>query len=233
MTLQAGIALVTDLLIASALSGIVVRRRAASCVSFVAYLSVVLLADLLIWLWPERFFVQNFWLAKETAINLLRFAVALEIAFHTFQAFPGARQVLRNASLLILMATFVIVVAVAPTQNPEYTTLAGKVQPRILNGTIWLFTVIAGLILWYRLPVDPFHKSILTGFVPYLLVFAVAFSALDAYGWTAIAQVNYLDTGAYLLLVAYWTYAAWHPSRVPVQARNVAQAATRSAELTR
>ena len=31
-------------------------------------------------------------------------------------------------------------------------------QPRVLNGSIWLFTAIAALILWYRLPVDPFHK---------------------------------------------------------------------------
>jgi hypothetical protein len=229
MTPQAGIALVTDLLIAGTLAGIVAQRRVASCVSFSVYLSVVWLTDLLIWVWPERFFVQTFWLAKEMAINVLRFAVALEISLYTFRAFPGARHALRNALLVILTATLAVVVSVNPAQNHEYATLAGKVQPRILNGAIWLFTAIAGLILWYRLPVDPFHKSILTGFVPYLLVSAVGLSALDAYGWVPIVQVNYLNTGAYLLLVAYWTYAAWHPSRAPVQAAKVAPAATRSA----
>lgn len=228
MTLPTGIALVTDLLIASALGGIFVRRRVTSCVSFVVYLAWVLAADLLILLWPDRFYVNDFWLAKETVIHLLRFAVALEVSFYTFRAFPGARHMLRNALLVILAATFVVVVAVAPTQNPEHMTLIGKVQPRILNGTIWLFTGIAVLILWFRLPVDPFHKSILTGFVPYLLVFTVALSALDAYGWGVLKYVNYVQTSAYLLLMAYWTYAAWHPSRVPVQARNVASAVARS-----
>ena len=46
-------------------------------------------------------------------------------------------------------------------------------MPRLLNGTMWLFASLAILILWYRLPVHWFPKTILLSYVPYLLVFTV------------------------------------------------------------
>jgi hypothetical protein len=74
---------------------------------------------------------------------------------------------------------------------------------------------VAAVILWYRLPVDPLHKAILIGFVPYLLVFTVAMNALSAYGWDLREYAGYAQTIAYVVLVAYWARAAW---RQPAQA---------------
>ena len=66
------------------------------------------------------------------------------------------------------MSAWIIYVAVVavPTGDHNYAVLAAQIQPRILNGTIWVFTSQAALILWYRLPVDSFHKAILIGFIP-------------------------------------------------------------------
>ena len=70
-----------------------------------------------------------------------------------------------------------------PASTVDYVTFLEEVQPRLLNGTVWIFTAIAGLILWYRLPVAPLHKSILLGYVPYLLYDAVFLKALLQASW--------------------------------------------------
>jgi len=87
-----------------------------------------------------------------------------------------------------------------------------------LSGSIWLLTAVAGLILWYRLPVHPLPKAILVGLVPYLLVFTVSLNLMESRGWEIRASASYLNTLAYLLVLVYWTFAAWRPGEAPVKA---------------
>jgi hypothetical protein len=223
--IENAVALAGDLLILAAVVGILVRRRYQICQTFVLYLGAVLVSDLLLIFWPERFYTKLFWLLKEVLINALRFGVALELSFRTFRAFPGARSTARGVVLLLLAVTFVTVLAVSGDGNhsaasapPTVELIAGRIQPRLLNGTIWLFAAIAATILWYRLPVDPFHKAILIGFVPYLLIFTTGLNILDSYGWDLRTLVNFGHTGAYFALMAYWAHAAWLPAAAPVQA---------------
>src|SRR5215470_11396343 len=85
-----------SVLILAALVGILARRRYRICYTFLLYLGAVLLSDLLITFWPERFYLRSFWLLKEILNNALRFGVALELSFRTFRAFPGARKVRKD-----------------------------------------------------------------------------------------------------------------------------------------
>jgi hypothetical protein len=98
--------------------------------------------------------------------------------------------------------------------------LSAELQARALNGTVWLFCVVSGVILWYRLPVDPFHKAILLGFVPYLLVFSVASKILSDYGWDVLRPTGYVHTVAYVLVTTFWAHAAWRPRRAPATRRE-------------
>jgi hypothetical protein len=79
--------------------------------------------------------------------------------------------------------------------------------------------------------VDRFHKAILTGFVPYLLVFTIGLNAIDSYGWSDSVRktVNYVHTSAYILLLAYWARAAWAPLTAPVVARDAVPVLERQA----
>jgi hypothetical protein len=70
-------------------------------------------------------------------------------------------------------------------------------------------------MLWYRLPVDPFHKAILVGFVPYLLVFSVGMRAMLEMGQAQSYLFQRAHAVAYVVLLAYWNRAAW----APVQSR--------------
>jgi hypothetical protein len=208
------------LLALATLAGLVARRRLGVCYAFAPYLGAILLSDLLMALWPHRFYWQWFWVGKELVITLLRFAVALELAYHTFRAFPGALAAARAVIRAVLLVTLVVVLAgtgssEAPVSDTPLSPFIVELQPRILNGAIWLFTAIAALVLWYRLPVHPFHKAILTGLVPYLLIFTVSLKLIESHGWAINARVNYLHSAAFVLLLAYWTYAAWRRSEAP------------------
>jgi hypothetical protein len=218
MVAQTVIVHVGILLALTALTGVAARHRYRSCYSFSVYLLTIAVFTMLITWWPAQFYVRRFWLFKEGVYSVLKSLVALELAYRAFHCFPGARATARSVLFLVLTVTFVGIAAI-PAEDPNFPFLAGKLLPRILNGTIWLFTAIAGLILWYRLPVDPFQKAILMGFVPWLLVFTTLLSIEDAKGWQLTPYFNALSPSAYLLLLTYWAWAAWQPVGEPITPR--------------
>jgi hypothetical protein len=131
--------------------------------------------------------------------------------------------------LFVLVATFAAVAAVSRS-GADYQSFLGNLQPRVLYGSIWLFTAIAALILWYRLPVNPFCKSVLLGYVPYLLVFTLTMNVLGVLGkadWERGWPVRYLNQLAYLALMLHWTRAAWRrveePDRPPALRTSVGE----------
>jgi hypothetical protein len=207
----------TLLLLAACLAGLLARRRHLTCVSFTLYLGAVLLSDLLVFLWPERFYVWDFWVIKETLHNLLKFSIALELTLRTFRAFPAARRTAAGLVLGVLLLTWLSVGATPRLEVSRPKDLALNLQPYVLAGTLWLFIAISTLILWYRLPVAPLHKALLLGFVPYLLIFTGAINLLRSMGGDDHVRVwaGYLKNAAYFALVAYWTYVAWRPGPPP------------------
>lgn len=196
------------------LSGLVVRGRWSQWYAFTLYLPVVSGFSLAyvvlpgLWTWEV-------WFVQENVLNALRFAVALELAARTFRAFPGARSTLRPILLLVLIVTFAMIAAF-PWSAVDYLSFLEELQPRLLNGAVWLFTAIAALILWYRLPVARLHKSVLLAYVPYLLFELFFLRVFVARSWQ-VPALGYMNQAAYLLLVAYWARVAWRadvPSRL-------------------
>jgi hypothetical protein len=223
--LQWALGLLGELVLAVILAGLLVRRRASRCYSFTIYVLAVLVCEVLISASPARFHNWNFWVFKEILLIVLKFAIALELAARIFSAFPGARATARGVTLLVVLASLAAVLAL-PATNPDFPDIAAHVFPRILNGTIWLFTALAAVIMWYRLPVDLFHKAILVGFVAFSLVFTVALNAIDSIGWHIRPWVSYLQSVAYLLLLGYWAQAAWRPQEGSVRAPPAPREAT-------
>jgi hypothetical protein len=227
-TLQWWLGVLGELILAGILVGLLVRRRAGRCYSFTVYVTAVLICEVLITALPGPFHTWNFWVFKEILLTVIKFAIALELTARIFRAFPGARSTARGVTLVVVSVSLAAVLAL-PAANPGFPELASHVFPRIVNGTIWLFTALAAVILWYRLPVDLFHKAILVGFVPYLLVFTVALNLLVVFEgrekWLEMA--SYLQSAAYVLLLGYWGYAAWRPLegrvRAPEAPREVTQ----------
>jgi hypothetical protein len=208
------------------LAGLFVRKRARLCVSFTIYLAAVVVSNSLILLWPERFYAWWFYLVKEAVLNLVKLAVALELALRVFQAFPTAIRTARRALLLVLAVT-VIAVLTAPDRAPAAgreewaASMVLALQPRITNGTAWLFGAIFAVILYYRVPLHQLHKAIAAGFMAYLLLFTFVLDFLNRAEPGLYRAMAYANSVAYAVLEAYWIWVAWRPDDPPAVDQGV------------
>lgn len=219
LILAVGIVLELTLLL-----GLVVRKRYSSCLSFPLYVIAVLIPSVLFAAWPARFYTWENYVLKEMVHNLLKFAIALELAYRTFRVFPGARSTARAVLLCTVIGMGLVVLsATPPERDPSF--INAEWHARVLNGTIWLMTAIAAVILWYRLPIEPFHKAILVGFVPYLLVFSFGVKALADVGHEGSALLQYAPILVYTGLLGYWNQVAWSRATEAVPAMRAASAA--------
>jgi hypothetical protein len=217
--LQTTIAVLGLITMSVLLAGLVKRRRYDVAYTFTLYLTVVFATELVALVWQDTFYRRSFYLHKENLINALRFVVALELMYRTFSAFPSAHRTARGVFLALVTLTLIVVIT-ATGEQPDAYTLVNKVQPQVISACVWLFTALAALILWYRLPVDSLHKAILLGWVPYLLVFSAALNYVGENGPDLIPLTNYVHTLAYLGLLGYWARAAWAPAGVRVSAAS-------------
>jgi hypothetical protein len=223
------IAITVDLLILMVLVGLFVRRRWSVCYAFTAQQAFLLVADLMMYF--AQFYTKPFWAFREIVSQTLTIVIALELTYKTFRAFPGARATARAVLFTVLSVTLFTALSALLTPAsgdspytrelqmlPVLPKILLKILPVLLNGAIWLFTGVAGLILWYRLPVDAFLKAILMALVPYNLVYMLAMKAVEAYGLVQVENyLRYSDPIAYMVMIAYWAWAAWRPFRAPVR----------------
>jgi hypothetical protein len=210
MTVELGYAVRIALL--TTLLGLVYRGHYRDCWSFVVYIVAVASLEQLQALWPERYFTYSYYLLFQAFFDVLKFAVALEVAFRGFRSFPGAQARVRAILVLILGVT--TWVALRGPFDVPLKALALDWQPRTQTAAIWVMTTVALLIVWYRLPVPAIQRAILLGFVPYLTVFTTLFSILrmlDVADGLPLAVVNVANGSAYLLACLWWAYSAWRP----------------------
>jgi hypothetical protein len=216
---QVLIAHAVKILVLLTLAGILTRHRARLCWSFVAYLVVVLTCNSLVSFWPARFFDAWFWIAQQALYDALKMAIAVELTYRTFQAFPAAQATARRVLFVLLILTSLALVglprAVAGGGPALYRATLLEWEPRVLTGTTWLLNALALMVIWYRVPLHRYHRAILLGFVPYLLVFTILLRLLLRYGWEILPIVQSAEPAAYMLLVGWWAYTAWEPEAVP------------------
>jgi hypothetical protein len=202
------------------LIGLFARRRAHLCWSFVAYLVTVLVCNSLESFWPDQFFRQWFYLLTQGLFDALKLAVAAELTYRTFRAFPGAA-----ARVRVLLAPVFMVPALFVSWVPSGATYEDMVRlyhPQVQTGVIWIMVAITLLIAWYRVPVHAVHRAILIGFSSYLLIFTTLLNVLRFYGFDNLRNfIGVADGYAYLLILTGWAYAAWVPARRPVLSLDV------------
>ena len=194
-----------------ALAGLVARRRLGLCWSFVPYALAIIICGNLATLWPARFFTPEFWLFKQALYDLCKLAIALELAWRVLRAFPGAERTARRWVAVLLVGS-TTVAAMGPPR--AYDSIA-EWQLGALVGIVWLFTLTALVVVWYRLPVHVWHRALLAGFSGYLLVFGAALQAFRSNGWTIAWWVGLADGGAYLVVAWMWGLAAWRREPLP------------------
>jgi len=139
----------------------------------------------------------------------LRFGVALELTRCIFGAFPAAATTARRVLFAILLVTAVIAFLMT-SPSATYTRVHAEAVPRLGATAIWMLTALAGLVLWYRLPLAPLPRAILLGYAPYVLIYTICMSLF----FSAEAQpyrnlISRADTLSYDLIACYWIWVAW------------------------
>lgn len=190
--------------------GLLVRRRASLCWSFVAFLGAVIVGNSMVSFWPERFYKAGFYIMKETVYNVLMLCVAAELTYRVFQAFPGA---LARARLVLapIVATIAVGIISVPV-GVDYLDIVTRYHPQIQTGVIWLLSATAVLAVWYNIPLHRVHRALLLGFSSYLIIFVTTSNVLRSFGYERLRElINLVDAYAYLALVAWWAITAWRP----------------------
>jgi hypothetical protein len=194
------------------LVGILRRGRVSRCRSFAAYILVVLLGNVLVSFWPDRFLNPSFWILKQGVYDALKMAIALELAWRAFGAFPGAMRTARLVLLALLsVSTLTLALLVPPT---SYMTV-WEWQPSVATAALWLLTATALMVVWYQVPIDRWQRVIMLGLAPYLLVFVSLLDLLRRHGWSWRGPISTLETVVYLGLIAFWAWAAWRRDPAP------------------
>lgn len=207
---QISIIVVGVLLEASILSGLAVRRRLSRNICFALYMASVLVAETVTLLRPEALLHARPWVLVQLLHAMLRHLVAIELAFYTSRAFPGARRRFRVFFWTMTIATLAVPF-LWPVDLTSTVTIVTKVLPRVLYTAIWLFLGLGALVLWYRLPLQSMHKAVLLGFVAYLVLATFALNLLRHWGVVHREVTGYLNSLGYLLVLAFWALAAWRP----------------------
>lgn len=210
---QVLVASLAQLGLALCLTGVALRARFRVSRCFTLYLAACLVGNVTVTVWPSVFFTSSWWLARSMVYHGLRLATALELVYWTFSAMPGAHRTARRVLLTILGLTFVSLVFLPDGGGEESVRLI--LLPRMMNGAIWLFAATVGVSLLYHVPVHPWHRAIMTGFAAYLTVFTVLQRLMAELGWSLLGLINTLEPLSYVVLLGYWTWAAWRTDRVP------------------
>lgn len=203
-----------------ALAGLVARRRADACWSFLAYLSTAIAGHALVVVLPSALVTWGFVLATDVAQTGLRGAIAFEIAFRTFMPLPaGLRKVRRVFGVgALLIALGVWLYPGEMTSAFDLTLLVARVS----YGVSLLFAAFLGLTAYYYVPVDPVHRDLAIGFVllSVLAAFTAPLSALDPIvGWSR----DFLVRLSYPLLLVWWARRAWAEEEPTALSREAMQ----------
>jgi hypothetical protein len=207
--LELAIALAGKIALAVVVVGVLRRDLHRRCWSFLVYLLVVLTYDSVAFAgmtfhnvpgleWPQWFWSWEFWNFQQTALEVVKLAVAVELGIRVVAAFPGTWRLTRTLlGATLLTTTAAVTLGTAPQ------------HPLLATGTIWLFAAVSLVVILFNLPVHAWYRAILVGFVPYLFVFSTLTSILARRNDELAATFVSIDQVAYLALVGWWVYAAW------------------------
>lgn len=168
---QLAVAIAVKLLVLALIVGVLRNGLHRQCWSFLVYLVMIFtygtleLTGILFYQWPGLEWPRvlwnfEFWHFKQTAYEVIKLAVAIELGARVVAAFPGARSTARGLLVLTLLTT---TAAVSLGDTPHH--------PLLSTATIWMFACTSLVVTFFRLPIRSWYQDLLVGFVSYLFIF--------------------------------------------------------------
>jgi hypothetical protein len=204
---------VTHVLVASIVSGLValtilgtVALRWSLCRTFPLYLIACFVGNVLVTLWPGRFWTPEFYALKETVYGGLQMAVALELAVVILWRFQRAL----TRVLLRFIAVLTVGAIVAAVPRPGYFQALTLGLPLEQACVSWMFMILVFAVIWHRIPLGTYHRGVLGGFAFYVGTFTLLLGMTAAFGWAAFTLcLQTLDPVAFAATVGVWAASAW------------------------
>jgi hypothetical protein len=190
------------------LLGLLVRRSYRQCLSFLLYLTLVWLGDLLLVAWPMTFQTWAFWTVKETIYLAIKLIMTLELARRMLRAFPGALALAELTIFIACTGLLGVLLLNWPSRPWDLGWVWISLGSWAQNGAAGLFLLLWALVIWYRIPIHPLHRGVMRGFSFYLLTNAILLGAYERN--PGVTTLSILGTGVpWMLLVTYWSWVAW------------------------
>ena len=140
-------------------------------------------------------------------------AVALELAWRAFGAFPGACARARVVLLALLAAQHAGARGLL-TPRSSYRTL-WEWQPSVATAALWLLTATALLVVWYQVPVHDWQRAIMLGPRPVPARLRDPARPAPAPRLAPRAEMGLATRWPTSALLAFWAWAAWRRDPSP------------------
>jgi hypothetical protein len=205
---QEWVANLVVLLLVGTLAGLLLTGRLWLCRSFGVYIAATIVTNRLVVWWPDRFYAAEFWSVKELILRGLVLAVAFELAGVALQSFPRAQRLARwGIGIVAALTAFAISGVIAGGAYAWVMVFAR----RAALGAAWAMLVVVVVAGWYRIPLLPWHRTIMVGFILYQSLYAVQQIALVGTVWSADSYILALDPVSYAATVGVWMFGACRP----------------------
>jgi hypothetical protein len=202
-----------------AIVGLLARGRARLSWAFFAYLVAVFLGNRLVTWWPDVFWNYGFYEGRKATYASLTVLAAFEIALLTFSVFPVARRRAIGAMLAVLVGSLAVAEMQLSGTASVWLGSLGLLTSGGQAGRLWLFVIPALVAVYYRVPLHPFHRSVLVGFALYLAGYCCLLGFVEAHSATrpeylsAHGYLRALDPIAFAASVGVWAWAALRAPR--------------------
>jgi hypothetical protein len=183
------------------LLGLIVRRRLGRAVVLPFLLVALIASATIVGLCPACN-TWDFWLLKEFVHAALFLLLGLELAHRAFAAGPARRAARRWTGVVLVVSG--VLLWTAPRG-----LLIVEILPRLMGSLAWLYLGLAIVMLRHNVRIDRLHDAILSGFAPYLMVYAATWS--QASENTRLA--NIVNPLVFTAVLCTLLHAAWVDAR--------------------
>lgn len=197
---------VTAALAAIAIAGLVRRRRARACPTFVAYLVSAIGGHLLLVASPRTFWTWEFLIATDVLQALLLLGTVVEITTKSFRALPAGYQRVRQLLAFVSLAAVAIEAFFAPPVASAADL--SRLLEHVSYGIGFLFIAFMAAVRWYGVPIDPLHRTVATGFA-FVTMLVGCVSALAELDPMLGFGRDFIVKTAYPCVLAWWAASAW------------------------
>ena len=132
---------------------------------------------------------------------------------------PRFQRLVLAVVVLISIAT---PIALRGMQALDGPTVVGSIVALMNAAAAWLFALLMLACLYFRLPLHPFHRGILSGAALHLSVYSALLGIVGTRGESARAYFNALDPPVFAAAVSIWMWAAWRPDPAPALSPQLA-----------